>query len=47
MFVQVIKGQVPDAADVQAAWNRWLDEMASDAIGWLVDLGLEVDRIEG
>ena len=35
MFVQVIKGQVSDAADVQAAWNRWLDEMASDAIGWL------------
>jgi hypothetical protein len=35
MFVQVIKGQVSDAAEVQAAWNRWLDEIAPGAIGWL------------
>ena len=35
MFVQVIKGQVSDAAEVQAAMNRWLDQTASGAIGWL------------
>jgi hypothetical protein len=35
MFVQVIKGQVADAAQMQAAWNRWLDETAPGAIGWL------------
>ena len=35
MFIQVIKGQVSDAAEMQAAWNRWLDETASGAIGWL------------
>jgi hypothetical protein len=35
MFVQVIKGQVSDPNEVQAAWNRWLDETASGAIGWL------------
>ena len=35
MFVQVIKGQVSDAAEVQAAMNRWLEETAPGAIGWL------------
>ncbi|HEX2360635.1 MAG TPA: hypothetical protein VHI11_01040 [Jiangellaceae bacterium] len=35
MFVQVIKGQVSDPAEVQAAWNRWLDQTSSGAIGWL------------
>ncbi len=35
MFVQVIKGQVSDSAEVQAAMNRWLDETAPGAIGWL------------
>jgi hypothetical protein len=35
MFIQVIKGQVSDAAEMQAAWNRWLDETAPGAIGWL------------
>lgn len=35
MFVQVIKGQVSDPAEVQAAMNRWLDEAAPGAIGWL------------
>jgi hypothetical protein len=35
MFVQVIKGQVSDATAMQSAWNRWLDETAPGAIGWL------------
>jgi hypothetical protein len=35
MFVQVIKGQVSDGAEVQAAMNRWLEETAPGAIGWL------------
>jgi hypothetical protein len=35
MFVQVIKGQVSDAEAMQSAWNRWLDQTAPGAIGWL------------
>jgi hypothetical protein len=35
MFVQVIQGQVPDAGKVHAALDRWVQELAPDATGWL------------
>ena len=35
MFVQVIKGQVSDAGQVRAALERWIDELAPGAEGWL------------
>jgi hypothetical protein len=35
MFVQVIEGQVSDAAEVRAALDRWLQELAPGATGWL------------
>ena len=35
MFVQVITGKVTDAAAVRAAFDRWLDELAPGAKGWL------------
>jgi hypothetical protein len=35
MFVQVIKGQVSDAAQVGAAMDRWVSELAPGAEGWL------------
>jgi hypothetical protein len=35
MFVQVIKGQVSDAAKVRAALDRWQQELAPGATGWL------------
>ena len=35
MFVQVIQGQVADAAKVRAAMDRWAQELAPDATGWL------------
>ena len=35
MFVQVIQGQVDDAAKVQAAMDRWAQELAPGASGWL------------
>ena len=35
MFVQVIKGQVSDAREVRAAFDRWKQELAPSAIGWL------------
>jgi hypothetical protein len=35
MFVQVIKGQVSDAGQVRAALDRWIDELAPGAEGWL------------
>ena len=35
MFVQVIKGQVSDAAAIRAAMERWMHELKPGAIGWL------------
>jgi len=35
MFVQVIQGQVPDAAPMRAALDRWARELAPGADGWL------------
>jgi hypothetical protein len=35
MFVQVIQGQVSDANAVRAALDRWLQDVAPGAIGWL------------
>lgn len=35
MFVQVIQGQVSDAGQVRAAFDRWANELAPGATGWL------------
>ena len=35
MFVQVIQGQVSDAEQVHAAFDRWAQELAPSAEGWL------------
>jgi hypothetical protein len=35
MFVQVIQGQVSDAAKVRAALDRWVQDLAPGAEGWL------------
>jgi hypothetical protein len=35
MFVQLIKGQVTDAGQVKAALDRWAQELAQGAEGWL------------
>jgi hypothetical protein len=35
MFVQVIKGKVSDASAVRAALEKWANELASGATGWL------------
>jgi hypothetical protein len=35
MFVQVIQGQVSDAGPVRAAFDRWVQELAAGASGWL------------
>ena len=35
MFVQVIQGQVSDAGKLRASLDRWLEELAPGAIGWL------------
>ena len=35
MFVQVIQGQVADPTQVKAALDRWVQELASGAEGWL------------
>jgi hypothetical protein len=35
VFVQVIQGQVADAGKVQAALDRWAQELAPGAVGWL------------
>jgi hypothetical protein len=35
MFVQVIQGQVSDAGQVHAALDRWAQELAPGASGWL------------
>jgi hypothetical protein len=35
MFVQVIQGQITDAEQVHAAFDRWTEELAPEATGWL------------
>ena len=35
MFVQVIRGQVSDAAKVRAQLDKWVAEVAPGAVGWL------------
>ena len=35
MFVQVIQGQVSDAGQARAALDRWAEELAPGATGWL------------
>jgi hypothetical protein len=35
MFVQVIQGQVTDAEQAHAAMDRWMQELAPEAPGWL------------
>jgi hypothetical protein len=35
MFVQLIQGQVADAAQAKAALDRWVQELAPGAEGWL------------
>ena len=35
MFVQVIRGQVTDPEQVQAALDRWSLQLAAGAPGWL------------
>ena len=35
MFVQIIQGQVDDASAMQAAFDRWVSDLAGEAIGWL------------
>jgi len=35
MFIQVIQGQVSDAGELKAALDRWLEQQAPGATGWL------------
>jgi hypothetical protein len=35
MFVQVIRGKVEDASAVRAALDRWMEDLAPGAMGWL------------
>jgi len=35
VFVQVIQGQVTDAAEVRAAMEQWVRDLAPGAMGWL------------
>ncbi|RZT14831.1 hypothetical protein EV649_5610 [Kribbella sp. VKM Ac-2569] len=35
MFVQVIQGQVTDAEQAHTAMDRWMEELAPEASGWL------------
>jgi hypothetical protein len=39
MFVQVIQGQVSDAGQLRAALDRWAEELAPGATGWLGSTG--------
>jgi hypothetical protein len=39
MFVQVIQGRVSDAAKLRAALDRWAEELAPGATGWLGSTG--------
>ncbi|WP_138731828.1 hypothetical protein [Modestobacter excelsi] len=35
MFAQVVQGRISDADGVRAALDRWVQELAPDAVGWL------------
>ncbi|MFG1624362.1 hypothetical protein [Kribbella sp. NPDC049227] len=35
MFVQVIQGQITDAEQAHTAFDRWMEELAPEATGWL------------
>lgn len=35
MFIQVIQGHVTDPAEIKAAMDRWTEDLAPGAIGWL------------
>lgn len=35
MFVQVIQGQVADAAQVRSVFDTWITELAPGSVGWL------------
>lgn len=39
MFIQVIKGKVTDRAELKAMLDRWQDEQAPHATGWLGSTG--------
>ena len=39
MFVQVIQGKVSDKDELRAAVDRWADELAPGATGWLGSTG--------
>jgi hypothetical protein len=39
MFVQIFKGPVSDAATIRAALDRWAEELAPGADGWLGSTG--------
>ena len=39
MFVQVIQGKVSDSAEARAAVERWTEELAPGATGWLGSTG--------
>ncbi len=39
MFVQIIQGHVSDAGAVRAQLDKWVDEVADGAVGWLGSTG--------
>jgi hypothetical protein len=39
MFVQVIQGRTSDEAGIRAAMDRWMEELAPGAVGWLGSTG--------
>jgi hypothetical protein len=39
MFVQVIQGRTSDEAGLRAAMDRWMEELAPGAVGWLGSTG--------
>jgi hypothetical protein len=39
MFVQVIQGRTSDADGLRAAMDRWMEELAPGAVGWLGSTG--------
>jgi hypothetical protein len=39
MFVQVIQGRTSDADALRAAMDRWMEELAPGAVGWLGSTG--------
>jgi hypothetical protein len=43
MFVQVIQGRTSDAAGLRAAMDRWMEELAPGAVGWLGSTGGATD----